>query len=90
MLLIQCIDSIIRSLDNINWHWFDEQVVDSATAFCKNLSIGVESDFNRHHLKLLIPKRYDENKNTQINFQFYLFYRTEFKGALYIHSFDIV
>ena len=67
MHLIQCIDSITdlwttsTDIDSMN------KLIDSATAFCKNLSIGVESDFNKHHLKLLLPKRYDENRNTQVN-----------------------
>jgi hypothetical protein len=80
---LMLIDYSISSLNEMNSDdTATNNLVSSAITFSEQLGIDPVSDFNRHHRKRLLPKRIDQNPNTQCSIDLPTFYRVEFKKVL--------
>ncbi len=80
---ITAINTSISSLNKIRSSDTEvENLIEAVKKFCNKISVEMEEDFNKHHRRRLVPRRYDENNENAIQLTCTEFYKQEFNSVL--------
>ncbi|XP_050509137.1 uncharacterized protein LOC126886307 [Diabrotica virgifera virgifera] len=84
--IIDCINLIKTTALNLRNTDYDHNslnsLIESAIKYAEKLNIDPYSDFSKYHRRRIMPKKIDENRDTEVDMDLKTFYRRDFQEIL--------